>query len=258
MGASHLRLHVVNMEDKILAAKLFFGAAGLALSLVASKWALIGASSREFRITATTLLVASRLLLFISLFIILGFSAQSDVTVYYTQAKAVRAGLVPYRDFPLSYAPLFPYINAAAVAVWDSPKSIVLLAVLFELAAFPLWLSISNMLFSEREARLATLLYVTSPVPIVNVCVAGQNQVWVMLALGPKSGNVKSANAGRRSRRSAQQISAFPLSEFPRGSSDGSDFSCPCPCARRCRLARSRRVSVSASSSQSSFSRKVV
>jgi hypothetical protein len=99
---------------------------------------------------------------------------------YLPQAQAAMKGLWVYRDFSSSYAPLFPYALAAALKwIWASPKMIVLLAVAADGVSLTLWLSMTAHLLPSAEWRRAALLYVASALPLANVVLDGQNQVWV-------------------------------------------------------------------------------
>src|SRR5215475_5345172 len=61
--------------------------------------------------------------LFVALYVIGPLDVTTDVPAYYMPAaRSVLAGQVPFRDFMLSYAPLFPYVGAALLSVWNSGK----------------------------------------------------------------------------------------------------------------------------------------
>lgn len=173
------------MFEPVMMGKLFLGVALTVASGVVATWrGLHTMDARRFTLLATSALAASRLGLFIALFVILKIEPQSDVVAYYyPQAKHALLGQLPYRDFDSSYAPLFPYIVAAAVKLWDSPKSIVLLAITLEIASLPLWLSVARAATSERIARVGAALYVTNPLPLVSVALNGQNQIACALLL---------------------------------------------------------------------------
>lgn len=138
---------------------------------------------RTFFRSAWVFLALSRASVFLVVFVFFGVRPESDILLYYTQAKGAIAGLLPYRDFPSSYAPLFPYAAGLALRVWESPLSIIL-SIAFELAAFPVWIFICGRSFGDETTRFATMLYLASVVPLVNVGILGQNQVWLMLLLG--------------------------------------------------------------------------
>jgi hypothetical protein len=169
----------------VLAAKAALGAALTVLAVLVARGSWVDALAPA-RATSWFLgaLLASRLGLFVALFGLAGVPVTSDVTGhYYPQAVAVLAGQVPYRDFPSSYGVAFPYLAALPLRLWNAPESLVLLAIALELVAAPVWLAIARDMGGEAVARRAALLYVLSPVPLVNVAVNGQNQVWVATGL---------------------------------------------------------------------------
>src|ERR1700730_10620008 len=170
----------------ILLGKVLLGVLGilfLVLFLTSLRFASL--SNSRFFLIAFLSLVATRVGVFALVFLVLRIAPESDVVGgYYPQAKSVIVGLFPYRDFTSSYAPFFPYICSYAIRLWDSPLAIVLLAIIFECVAFPVWLWVLRHGIGEVQARLATLLYLTSPLPIMNVAIAGQNQIWIAFFLG--------------------------------------------------------------------------
>lgn len=89
-----------------------------------------------------------------------GLVRYSDLMLYYTpEARQVLAGLAPYRDFPTSYGPLYTYLNAAALFVWNHPAAIALLVVLFEIAAVRLFVRLASR-HADGEAAIARTLFV--------------------------------------------------------------------------------------------------
>jgi hypothetical protein len=171
--------------DWVLAAKAGVGVGLTAVGLLVWRTSWIEGLTPP---TATRWFVGSllvtRLGVFLALFLVAGVSASSDVAGhYYPQALAVLAGQVPYRDFPSSYGLAFPYLAAVPVWFWDAPESLIVFAIVAEVLVAPLWLAIGRRLGGEAAARRAALLYVLSPVPLVNVAVNGQNQVWVAAGL---------------------------------------------------------------------------
>jgi hypothetical protein len=169
----------------VLAAKASLGLGLTAISVWAlrTRW-LAGLSGVRGAGALLALLVATRLGLFVALFGIAGARASSDVAGhYYPQARAVLAGLVPYRDFSSSYGPGFPYLAAIPVWLWDRPESLVALAIGAELASAAVWLAVARLVCDTRTTTVAATLYALSPVPLVNVAVNGQNQILVSLGL---------------------------------------------------------------------------
>ncbi len=129
-------------------------------------------------------LLLTRVGLFALVFGAAGLPVQSDVAeYYYPQARAALAGLVPYRDFSTSYGVAFPYLAALPVAAWNAPKSLVAAAIAIELASASLWWGLGARIADETTLRTAALLYAFSPLPLLNVAVSGQNQVWVSAGL---------------------------------------------------------------------------
>ncbi len=142
------------------------------------------AAPRFDRLAILSFLV-TRLGLFGLIFFVLHIPPRGDVPAYYwPQANSVLRGLVPYRDFVSSYAPLHPGLDAMAVRVWHSPLSIILLAVVVEMALLPLWLGFGRTLLSETEVRTAALLYLFSSVSLQFVAVDGQDTVMIGVLLG--------------------------------------------------------------------------
>jgi hypothetical protein len=126
-------------------------------------------------------LIAMRAMPFVLFFLAFGtIRATGDVPeYYYPQAQSVLQNMLPIRDFPVHYGPLFPYVCALVVSGWNSPTAIVLFSILMELASVFVWIVAAQECFEETTVRKAALLYATSLLPIANVGVSGQNQVWV-------------------------------------------------------------------------------
>jgi hypothetical protein len=173
------------MIGTVLAAKLALCAlAGLA-AVLALRWRRVFTAGRTaFLAGALAALLGSRLALFAAVYLVAGYGLESDLSLYYDWTRTVMAGGLPYRDVPPAYGPLFHYTLAVPLWVWGSFKSLILFAVLQEAAALPVWLAIARRLVPEAEARAATVLYVCSPLCLLNVAVAGQNQVSLSLWLG--------------------------------------------------------------------------
>jgi hypothetical protein len=172
------------MSDAVLLGKIALSLVACALTvLLLRKRPFDGLSPRAFTLASVSVLSAARLLLYSLVFLVLRIEAQSDVLTYYDLAKHVLSGEVPYRDFFNGYAPLFPYLAAIPVRLWDSPKSIVLFSVLLEIASLPFWLAVSRRFFDEARTRTASVLYIFNPFLFVAVPLAGQNNVWLSFAL---------------------------------------------------------------------------
>src|SRR5580704_6831385 len=78
--------------------------------------------------------------LFVGLYILAHQEVPSDVPAYYMPAAhATLAGKLPFRDFTLSYAPLFPYVGGALVWMWNSSKIFALFSILVNSVSLVLW-----------------------------------------------------------------------------------------------------------------------
>lgn len=162
--------------------------------LVAAAAALLGAcvlrsrvplalSDRRFVQLLLALQLVPALALFVALYVVAGQDVTSDVPGYYVPvARAVLAGQMPYRDFPLSYGPLFPYVGAALLQLWNSPKIFALFAIALNALALVWWHSAAVACFDRQTARVSSVLYATSGHVLVQALL-GTNQAWIAAAL---------------------------------------------------------------------------
>jgi hypothetical protein len=97
-------------------------------------------------------------------------------------SRATLAGQVPFRDFALSYAPLFGYVGAALVFVWNSGKAFALFAILLNAFALVWWHRAAATHFERSAARNCTVLYATSGHVLVQALL-GTNQAWISAGL---------------------------------------------------------------------------
>jgi hypothetical protein len=111
----------------IVVAKLALAIAGaIAAVVLARSPRLQTMDARRFDRFALSGVTISRLAVFVGLYLVARQPVRSDVPLFYVpQGLAVLEGRVPYRDFDSSYAPLFPYVVAAVLAVWRSPLALV-------------------------------------------------------------------------------------------------------------------------------------
>jgi hypothetical protein len=131
------------------------------------------------------MLALVRLGVFVGAFVVMRVPFRGDVAnYYYPQAVDARAGLMPYRDFPSSYAPLFSPLASVLLGVWNSPGILILAAIVAELLAVWLWVRAAWEILPDPEVRTAAYLYATALLPLVNVALNGQNQVWASVFLG--------------------------------------------------------------------------
>jgi hypothetical protein len=145
---------------------------------------VLALSSRRFDLGVLILAAAMRLGLFVAVFIVLGMNVTGDVSGYYVpQGEWALEGRIVYRDFESSYSVLFPYLVGLILLTWHSAKAVVLAAIALELLSLPLWLAAARRWLPERTVRIAALLYVTSPIPFLNIALKGHNQVWVSILI---------------------------------------------------------------------------
>lgn len=120
--------------------------------------------------------------LFVALYLVGGKEVTSDVPAYYLPySHAVLSGRLPYRDFALSYAPLFPYVGGALLLLWNSGKIFALFAILVNALALVQWHR-AAFLSEPAAARRTSIYYATSGLLVVQTLL-GANQVWVAAAL---------------------------------------------------------------------------
>jgi hypothetical protein len=148
------------------------------------RWAGL-ATMPERRFLAMTLGIQliPAMIAFIVLYVIGSQEVPSDVPGYYVPgARAVLAGQMPYRDFAQSYAPLFPYLGAALLFLWNSGKMFVLFAISLNAVALVLWHRTALARFDKLAARQTSVLYATSG-HVVLQTLLGTNQIWIATAL---------------------------------------------------------------------------
>lgn len=169
----------------IIAFKLFpVVACGLLGAWLLQRPALHRWSDRGFIWRITTLQLTLGLGLFVILYVVGNAEVTSDVPAYYLPAaRSALSGKLPYRDFDTSYAPLFPYVGAGVVALWNSGKAFALLAILLNAAALVVWHSSALACFDRRTARETSLFYATSGHLLIQ-SVLGTNQIWIAALLG--------------------------------------------------------------------------
>lgn len=162
-------------QSLIARAALGVGAAAVSIGVISSA-RLYSLPQRRFDRLITAAFLVSRLAVFFGVFFVLHIPPRGDIpSFYWDQALYVLRGLLPYRDFPSSYAPLHAFLDAVIVRVWFSPLAIVLFSLLAECLLVPLWLYLGRKLFSDRELRTAALLYFTSAISVQFVAIDGQD-----------------------------------------------------------------------------------
>jgi hypothetical protein len=172
---------VQSLELRVALAASVATACGVAIS----SRALFDRQIKAFDRLAIWGLAASRLGLYVVVFLILKIQPRGDVPHVYTdEAFNTLHGLHVYRDFLSSYAPLHSYLDAALFRLWPNPLALMLFAVLAECFLLPVWLPAARAFVSERHVRMATALYIFSPISIQYVAIDGQDNVVAALLLG--------------------------------------------------------------------------
>jgi hypothetical protein len=140
-------------------------------------------SDTGFRARVLALQAASALGLYAMLYVIGHLEVPSDVANFYLPpARATLGGQIPLRDFQSSYAPLFPYVGAAAISLWNSGKVFVLLDVVLSALTLFLWHAAVSSWADKKCARESTILFASSGNVLVQVLL-GTNQIWVAASL---------------------------------------------------------------------------
>ena len=126
----------------------------------------------------------SRLGLFLLVFGLLRVPVRGDVLGYYwPEGLAAMHGLLPYRDFASSYAPLHGFLDAAVLRVWRSPRALILFALVVEALAMPLWMRLGRRVRPEGTVRRAAVLYLLSAISLQFCALDGQDNVVIALLL---------------------------------------------------------------------------
>lgn len=162
-----------------IAFKVALAVACALLGAWALRTRLVDLPERHFLLGALGLQLLPALGAFVALYGVGHQEPTSDVPGFYMPAaRAVLAGQLPYRDFVLSYAPLFAYVGAALVAVWNSGKAFALFAILLNAAALVWWHRAAQACFDRSTVRHCTILYATSG-HVLSQALLGTNQAWV-------------------------------------------------------------------------------
>jgi len=104
-----------------------------------------------------------RLVPFVIIYLVLGEEARWDVAMFYDSVQGALAGGWVYRDFDTAYSPLFPYIIALPVLIWNSGKAIILFMILVE----GLVLRATMQWSRHPESLYIAILYLLLPSPFV-------------------------------------------------------------------------------------------
>jgi hypothetical protein len=141
-------------------------------------------TEREFDRVFVAIYAASHFLLFFIAFFLLHQKPWADLVAFYVpQAHAVMQGLVPYKNFESSYAPLNPYLDALLLRLHDSPLTILAFQIACDVLSIPFWVRFLRRVMNESTVRKAALLYLVQPLVIWDICIDGKNQGLISLLL---------------------------------------------------------------------------
>jgi hypothetical protein len=136
-------------------------------------------SDRSFLLRALALQVLPALALFVGLYLIAHREVTADVANYYLPpTRLTLGGQIPLRDFQSSEAPLFPFVGAAIISVWNSGKAFVLVDIPLNALTLILWHAIASRHAGQKSARESSILFASSGNLLVHVLL-GSNQVWI-------------------------------------------------------------------------------
>jgi hypothetical protein len=144
---------------------------------------LMDLPERSFLLGAVALQLIPALGIFLILYGVGPLEPTSDVPSYYVPAaRAALAGQLAFRDFTLSYSPLFANLGAALLFVWNSGKVFALFAILLNATGLLWWHAAAGACFERSTVRQCTVLYATSG-HVLTQALLGTNQAWVSAAL---------------------------------------------------------------------------
>ncbi len=139
-------------------------------------------TARTFNRCAMAVFAITRLGIYLATYFLLHIAPRGDIPSYYlTEAQSALLGQLPYRDFPSSYAPMHPYLDGLVIFFWRSSLPIILFAILAEALLLWVWLPLGRIFLSERRVRIATILYLASPLSLQFVAIDGQDNVIIAL-----------------------------------------------------------------------------
>ncbi|TAG55526.1 MAG: hypothetical protein EAZ27_06830 [Cytophagales bacterium] len=120
----------------------------------------------------------SRLILFYTIYIYLGYEVQSDVKGFFLlQANDAIKLKIVYRDYDSFYNPLFSYLLGIVIFCFKNPISIVFFMILVEFIG----LIFTEKLFKDNDCNINNkiLIYSLLPAPLIFVVIGGQEDCWM-------------------------------------------------------------------------------
>lgn len=124
------------------------------------------------------LLVGLRVVPFVAVFLILNETPRGDIPFFYWKADLAHQGGLVYRDFWSFHSPLFSYLLALPMFLWNSSKAIVALMGVGE--AVCVWLTWRFYRKRDRPAAFwKTVTYLLLPAPLIICLLGGQEDIWL-------------------------------------------------------------------------------
>lgn len=124
------------------------------------------------------LFAAVRVFPFVVVFLFLDQTPRGDIPFFYWKADLAHQGKLVYRDFWSFHSPLFSYLLALPIFLWNSPKVLVALMGVGE--AVCLWLTYR--FYARRDADDAfwkAVVYLLLPGPLIICLLGGQEDIWL-------------------------------------------------------------------------------
>jgi hypothetical protein len=163
------------------------GAVGVAASaLGAAAWGIaprLRLDRPYFRRLATVFFAVTRLGMFALAFWVIHLQPRGDISLYMQEAAPAYAGRLVYRDFVTPHAPLSPYMLAGMLHIHYAATTIIFFAILFDIAAFALWMIFSGRALDALTERRAALLMIFNASSILTVAIDGQMNALIALGL---------------------------------------------------------------------------
>ena len=114
-----------------------------------------------------------RILPFSFIYFFLNEPVHSDVGMFMDWALSAKDGKFVYRDFDSPYAPLFSYITALPLWLWNSSKALIVLMIFIE--AIVLWFTYKF----YKTGFHCIIIYLLLPISFSLIILSGQEDIWM-------------------------------------------------------------------------------
>ena len=164
-------MKVILLKTGFALASLLF----LCIALAFARRVRIATLESFARFDVALMWLGTRLMPFLVVYILAGFSAESDVaTCFWPQAVGAISGQVPYRDFESFFGPLFPDLLGVSVILWRDPRAIILWMTLLEAVTIALTLRASGLVRPGLARTRFLLCCFLAPGPLLLEVIGGQ------------------------------------------------------------------------------------